>query len=235
MAYYLKEGQRSMFSKIKINENECEISLLNSNIKKAEKIAQKLRKKQINQVVLNKKLKDNKEFIKTLNNYDIAIIDGKWLMQYIIQNIINYLNKKKKIQTNDEIIILANDLSNEVRQNIKEFAKTYKKIRIVTNHPERFKRIEEQLYEESGISIIITNNKRKALVKANLIVNFDFVQEIINQYNINENATIINLNDNVKINKKRFSGTIITDYEVEFQNSEEKPELEILNFEDIYE
>lgn len=231
MAYYIKQGQSSIFAKIKINENECTIPIITANKKKVEKIVRKLKKKQINQVVLDNKTKESKEFIKCLNNYDIAIIDGKWLMQYMLQDIIEKSNKK--ITIDDEITILANDLTNEVSKNIKQFANKHKKIRIITNHIEKFKRIEQEMYEEKGIPIIITNNKRKALSKASLIVNFDFVQETINQYNIYENATIINLSDNIKINKKRFNGTIITDYEVEFQELEKCQEQEILNVEEI--
>ena len=41
------------------------------------------------------------------------------------------------------------------------------------------------------------------------------IQETINKYNINENAIIINLNEEIKIAKKRFNGFVICDYEVE--------------------
>lgn len=231
MAYYIKQGQSSIFTKIKINENECTIPLITANKKKVEKIVKKLKKKGIDQVVLDNKTKGNNEFIKYLNNYDIAIIDGKWLMQYMLQDIIEKIDPKTTIE--DEITILANDLTNEVNKNIKQFANKYKKIRIVTNHIEKFKRIEQEMYEEKGIPIIITNNKRKALAKSNLIINFDFVEETINQYNIYENAIIINLSDNIKIGKKRFSGSIITDYEVEFKEIEKSEKQELLNTEDI--
>lgn len=235
MTYYLKEGQRLMFSTIKLFENECLISNLSTNItkRKAEKIIKKMKKKKIEQVVLSKQIKQNKKIIDELNNYDIIILDGKWLMQYLLHQIICYLQEKQQISNIDEITILANDLTNEVNKNIKKFANTYKKIRIVTNHLEKFNRFEEELYETNGISIIITNNKRKALSKSELIINFDFVQETINQYNIYEKAIIINLNSPIKINKKRFCGLLITDYEVELQNLEKENETKLLNLNDI--
>lgn len=233
MGYYIKQGQSSIFQHIKLVKEECQILKPISNItkKKKEKVLQKIKRKGINKVVVSKEIKENKEFIALLNNYDITIFDGKWLMQYMLQQIIDYL--KGKTQNADEITILANDLSNEVKQNIKRFAGIYKQIKIVTNHIEKFKRVEKELFEKSGIPIIISNNKRKALAKSELIINFDFVQEIINQYNINENAIIINLSDKIKINKKRFCGTIITDYEVEIQNFDIESNLEFLNLQDI--
>ena len=228
MVYYIKEGQSSIFKNVKINKNECKIPPTTSNIKRMKKIGSKLKKKKIEQVVLSRKIKNGKEFIEILNNYDITIFDGKWFMQYLLKDIIDYTKKKMRITNDDEISILANDLNNEVKQNIKKFANTYKKIRVVTNHLEKFEKLENEMYEENGTSIIITNNRRKALAKSVLIINFDFVQETINQYNIAENAIIINLNDKIKINKKRFCGTIITDYEVEIQNADKQNELKLL-------
>ena len=228
MGYYIKQGQSSIFKYIKIIEDECEILKIISKTtpKKLEKIVEKIKKKDINPIVLSKEVKQNQKFLEMLNNYAITIFDGKWLMQYILQDIIEYLKEKQKIAIDDEITILSNDLNNEVKQNIKTFANKYKKIRIVTNHIDKFKKLEQELYEENGTSIIITNNKRKALAKSELIVNFDFVQETINQYNINENAIIINLSEKIKINKKRFNGIIITDYEVKIEkDNEEKEEI----------
>lgn len=235
MVYYIKQGKNSIFHKIKCIENECQILGMTTNIKKLEKIVRKMKKNQIEQVVLSKQIKSNQEFIALLKNYDITIFNGKWLIQYMLQEVISYLKKKQKILVDDEISILSNDLIDVVRQNINNFSNTYKKIRIVTNHLEKFRRIEKELYDEKGIPIIVTNNKRKALAKAELIVNFDFVQETINQYNINENAIIINIEREVKINKKRFSGTIINDYEVEFENADETSNIEILDKQDIIE
>ena len=230
MIYYVKEGQNSIFQKILVKENQCEISKVPTNVKKLEKLVEKIKKRKIEPIVLSKELKKNKKLIEYLKNYDVGICKGEWLAQYMIEDIINYLSERKKITLADEITILINDLTDEAKAIIKVFADKYKRIRILTNHSERFKKIEEELYEKQGISIIFTNNKRKALSKSNLIINLDFVEEIINQYNINENAVIISFNNQIKIKKKRFSGIVITDYEVEFGKMDEE---EALKLEDI--
>ena len=69
--------------------------------------------------------------------------------------------------------------------------------------------------------ITVGNNKKKSLSKSQIIINIDFPTELINQYNIYEEAIIINIPGNIKIKKKRFNGTIINDYEIEFNNTEE--------------
>ena len=217
MIYYIKQDKSLHFITMKIEGNICRI-LIKTHNNAIKRITKKMKKKQIEQVVLSREMKKNKEMVSELNNSNITIWDGKWLMQYMIKEIIIYLKQKHKINGSDEIAVLVNNMNNEVITNIKELANNYKKVRIVSNNLRMFKKIESDLFDNKGISIIISNNKRKALINSSLIVNFDFNQEVIEQYAINEKAIIINMNDNIKINKKRFCGFVTTDYEVEFEN-----------------
>ena len=122
-------------------------------------------------------------------------------------------------------------------ENLKIMVKEYKRINIITNHIQKFKKLEEDFFEEQGIIITVGNNKRKSALKSNIIINVDFPNELINQYNINDEAIIINLRGNIKINKKRFTGININDYEIDFDNFEEFDyEKEMLfDKKDIYE
>jgi hypothetical protein len=105
--------------------------------------------------------------------------------------------------------------------NIRKISKEYKRVNIVTNHIEKFKKIEKQILEKDGIMITIGNNKKKGISKSQLILNVDFPSELINQYNIYENAIIVNIKGNVKITKKRFNGISINDYEITYKNTDE--------------
>ena len=81
-------------------------------------------------------------------------------------------------------------------------------------------------YEENGIIITLTNNKKKAIVRSNIIVNVDFTEELINRYVLKDDGIIINLDEKIKIKKKRFSGKIVNDFNIEFkQNSKIEQEL----------
>ena len=97
--------------------------------------------------------------------------------------------------------------------------------------------MENQILDEDGIMITITNNKRKSLSKSNIILNIDFPQELLNQYNIYEEAIIVNIQGNIKIKKKRFNGMCVNDYEIQVLNDEEFDyDKEIrYNKKDIYE
>ena len=92
---------------------------------------------------------------------------------------------------------------------------------IITNHIEKFRKIEKQILDQDGIMITVGNNKRKGLSKSKLILNVDFPSELMNQYNIYENAIIVNLRGNVKITKKRFNGMCVNDYDISFEQREE--------------
>lgn len=229
MIYYIKQDENLHFITMKIEGDICRISIKPHN-NAIKRITKKMKKKQIEQVVLSRQMKKNKEIVNELNNSNITILDGKWLMQYMIKEIIIYLKQKDKINGSDEIAVLVDNMNNEVITNIKELANNYKKVRIVSNNLRMFEKIENDLFDNKGISIIISNNKRKALINSSLIVNFDFSQEVIEQYAINEKAIIINMNDNIKINKKRFCGFVTTDYEVEFENENKNSgKLDLVN------
>ena len=135
------------------------------------------------------------------------------------------------------ISILVNDINDNILENIKEIVKEYKKINIVTNHIEKFKKIEKQILEKEGIMLVISNNRRKSLLKSKIILNIDFPTELINKYQIYEEAIIVNLKGNVKIEKKRFNGININDYEICFKYEDEFDfeKKEKYNKKDIYE
>ncbi len=94
-------------------------------------------------------------------------------------------------------------------------------VNIVTNHIEKFRKIEKQIFEEDGIMITIGNNKRKGLAKSEIILNIDFPTELINQYHIYEKAIILNIKYPIKIVKKRFNGINLNDYDISFKKTEE--------------
>ncbi len=66
--------------------------------------------------------------------------------------------------------------------------------------------------------IIVTNNKKKSLSKSKIILNIDFPKELLNKYNIYENAILVNIRGNMKIARKRFNGITINNYEIKLNN-----------------
>lgn len=61
----------------------------------------------------------------------------------------------------------------------------------------------------------ITNNRRKSLLKSDIIINFDFSEEDLNRCTFKKRVIIINLKYKTKVKTKTFEGININDYEIE--------------------
>lgn len=199
----------------KIDNKKAKILVL-----KTKKILEKTGCKKI---CVSKKIKEQTEYINDLRIFNIEIIEGKWLFSILINKILDYITNKNKIKKSDTTIsILINKLDKDyIYEHIKNIIKEYKTVNIITNNTSKFKKLEEEIYQKDGIMINISNNKKKSLVRSKIILNIDFSNELINQYNLPENSIIININNKVKIAKKRFNGININDYEIKYLNIDE--------------
>ena len=233
-----------MFNILKLEQDKIILPIDEEKleIKKANKLAIKTKKildiANCNKVIISKKIKEQPLYINYLNSYNIEIVDGKWLFEFLSYKTIEYISKVKKIKEEElSVSILINKITETSLYNIRKIARNCKRVNIVTNHIELFKKMENQILDEDGIMITITNNKRKSLSKSNIILNIDFPQELLNQYNIYEEAIIVNIQGNIKIKKKRFNGMCVNDYEIQVLNDEEFDyDKEIrYNKKDIYE
>lgn len=206
---------------IKYSDNKITLYKSTENLseKGKKRIARKLKKvlekKKVEKIILSTDLKKNTELIDKFKEQGIKIIDGKKVMKYLAKEIVEYIlecvNKKKE---KTKVAILSNEISDIVLEKIKMFALEYKEVTVVTNHPQKVMNLEKELYNNFGTSIIVTNNRKKALLKQEILLNFDFIQEVLDKYNINDEAIIVNFEDNIKIKSKRFSGINICDYTV---------------------
>ena len=138
----------------------------------------------------------------------------------MLLEIIKYIESKKKLEENIEIALITESITEETIGTTMLLIEKYKKVKIITNHPEQFLKIENKILEENGYPIIITKNKQKALKKSTIIINLDFEEEEINKYNICENSIIISIGKNIRIQSKRFNGTIIHDYKLNADKQE---------------
>ena len=211
-------GNEIIIQKIK-KDKGIENENKNEKDKQIKRIVKKIKRKCINNniesVVISKNLKNNKLFIDQIYENDVNIIDGKWLLTYMINEVLEFIcNKKQNNKEEVEITILSKFISNESFDIVKQLSKEYKRINIVTKQINEFKHLENKIFDEYGMVMTVTNNKRKSLSKARIIINMDFSEKELNEFNIYENAIIINLKDNIKIKRKRFNGIVINDYEI---------------------
>ena len=188
------------------------------------KIKKNITKEKIDKIMLSREVKQDREFINLLYSNNIDITNDRWLFKIMTDKVIyKIIPLKRRVES--EIWITVNDMDNIIQNIIYKFAKEFKRVNIITNHIRKFRKIEERLYEEDGIMITVTNNRRKSLLKANLILNIDFPKEILNQFAIYDQAIIINLEGNMAIKKKRFCGKVINDIEIKLYEDDEVQEF----------
>ena len=201
--------------KIRIEHDSCKISLNLEKERNIKKVINKLIKNEIANVVLSKELCENKDLINALNANNINIFDGRWLEKYLSIQILDYIVMKKGVKKEEtEIAVTVNQISDLSIEIIKILAKQYKRLTVVTNHIDKLRKIEKEIYDKEGILIVVSNNQKKSLLKPQIILNMDFNKEVINKYRINENAIIINLEGDIRIEEKRFNGINVNDYEI---------------------
>lgn len=221
--YYIEkmDKPRIVLHQCKIEQDNCRIYMSLEKEKNIKKVINKLIKNEATNVVLSKELCENKDFINALNINNIKVFDGKWLEKYISFEMLDYVIKQKGIKKEEtEIAITTNEITDLSIEIIKTLAKQYKRVTVVTNYIEKLRKIEKEIYEKNGILIVVSNNQKKSLVRPQIILNLDFNKEVLNKYKIDENAIIINLEGDMKIESKRFNGININDYEIEVGREE---------------
>lgn len=200
--------------KIVINK-KCENLKVKDKIKLINKIKSILINNNSDKIILDNRLKRDREILNLLYSNRINIFDGKDLYKKLLKKIIEKIcieNSLKPEETN--IAITLNNTDTWGLNLIKYCSSKFKHLSIVTNNIQYFKNLEEKLFEEKGIIVTTTNNKRKALFKSKIILNVDFPEEVLNKYVIYDNSIIINLEEKIKIKKKRFCGKIINKYNI---------------------
>ena len=216
--YYIeKMDKHKIFGKkVEIQNDKIKIYYKLEAEKNLKKIIKKLLKFEINNVVIDKTLWKCERLINLLYANNINIIEGKWLKKYMTIDILNFVITQKNIRKEEtEIAITVNEITELSIEIIKILAKQYKKLVVVTNHIEKLRKIENEIFEKEGILIVVSNNKNKSLLKSQIIINIDFNKELINQYQIYDEAIIINIEEKIKIDSIRFNGIIINDFDVE--------------------
>lgn len=227
--------------KIFLNDKWKSLSF-KQKVKIVKKIGKNLGPSHGDKIILSKNLKSDQDLENLLYSNGWDIVKGKILFQYLILEVVEHICKQNKIiEQETQISVTVNEVNTLTINWIENLCRKFKIVNVVTNHTNYFRRLKERLWEEEGIVITITNNKKKALAKATIILNIDFPEEFINQYVIYEHSILINLEEDVKIRKKRFSGKIVNDYKIKLKKesciaqSLEKEEYKSFALEDLAE
>lgn len=213
----IKNRLLNRFSKIKVDEFEGKqlIEIKDLKNKTLNKLSKYLELNCINKICMSDNLFKSDIFLEFIKNENIKYLDGRWLFKHLMLNSVEYICscKKEKLEY-QEISILSNSLDWSLVYNIKNLATSVRILNIITNHENKFRKIEKELYEEKGIILNISSNYKKSLIKSDIIFNIDFLEEELNKYVLPKKACIININNETKILSKAFEGINANFYEI---------------------
>lgn len=190
--------------------------------KKQEKFIQKfineLKKVKIDTVVFSEEIINSNLYegiVDEICKVNKGIVNGKRLMQYMNFDIFEYILKIQKEPMNkQDVFFMIKKDNNMDLQFLEPYIENCKTVNIVTNDMERFKKVQDNLYEKEDILISVSNNKNKALKKAKYIFNVNMNKSEMKKYKIDRNAIIINLKENVKIDDTSFEGININYFQI---------------------
>lgn len=174
------------------HENKDTYFVMNFNEKSKSKLKALLTKNNVQKVIVEDDV-----------DIDFETLDGSEAIKFTYIQVIDELRK----QTNKdlpEISVCVNEYNENTKGIIKEFSRITKVVNVVTQN-EAFFNLEKEL-ENNNIFITVSTNKRKALKKAELMLNIDF--NSVKDYNVNRKMMIINLNNKIQV-AKSFEGIII--------------------------
>ena len=114
--------------------------------------------------------------------------------------------------------ILAKSENIKIKNEIINMIAKYKAVNVVTTNLREFQKLEADL-DENLETFAVLNNKRKSLARAQYIINIDYNEEELLEYNINRTANIFNLNTG-KLHLNNFDGYIINNIEINSDNQE---------------
>lgn len=220
---YIKENKlgKKIFGGIEIGffDNNYIISVSNKEKTRVKKRLTKfILKQKIDTLVFSKDLEGEfkEEICALLNdNFGIDVLNGKKLMELMDFDIVKYIIDIQQVDMKQEEIYIIFKKDNSLNLNfLKRFIENFRMTNVVTNDIERLKNVQDNLLEQDGILISVSNNKRKALKRAKYVLNMNLSKTELEKYKINRNAIIINIKENVRYEDVNFDGINVNYFEI---------------------
>ena len=138
-------------------------------------------------IVLSKKLKEK---WKTLHRFQI---EENFKLPLLYKILDFYLEAGKVGKQEVDLYFLCHTFSNETVEIVKQLAKKYRSVNLVSDEITAYTKLADKLYEQNAQLVTVSNNRKTALKNAKLIMNYDFSKEEVLTYSTNRESTIIHL------------------------------------------
>ena len=183
-----------------------------------QKLVKYIQKLKIDAIVFSKDFQEELklEICNMLSKTNVQILIGKKLMEFMEYEIVKYVLDKQNTNSKQEDVYIIFKKTDKLNLDfLKKFIENFRMVNIVTNDIEKLKRIQDNLLDNEGTLISVSNNKKKALKRAKYIVNINLNKEELNKYTINRDAIIINIQENVKYDSTSFDGININYFDIQ--------------------
>lgn len=187
-------------------------------IKKLKKL---IRKYEINMIVLSDELKKDEFFLKEFagkeeGKKEFTLLNGKGVFPYLIFETIEYILKKQQKRPElTDIYLLMHTNKQIYMDNILFLINKFKTINIVTDNLKTFQRLAEKIEEKEGIPITVSNNTRKSLKNAKIIINFDYSEEELKRFSIYRRAILIQVGNSLSYENQTFGGIQVYNMDID--------------------
>lgn len=222
IGYIKKENiENRLFHRIEIRnfDNNYVIAIPDKYRKREkQKLVKYIQKLKIDAIVFSKDFEEEfkLEICNMLSKTNVQILIGKKLMEFMEYEIVKYVLDKQNTNSKQEDVYIIFKKTDKLNLDfLKKFIENFRMVNVVTNDIEKLKRIQENLLDDEGTLISVSNNKKKALKRAKYIVNINLNKEELNKYTVNRDAIIINIQENVKYDKTSFDGININYFDIQ--------------------
>ena len=172
----------------------------------------------IQSLVAEDNLKQSEKFKKIIETETkkVHILDGRGIMPYLIQEILENILQRQGSKTElEDLYICVKENKPLHTENIIYLMKYFKNINIVTPKIKEFQKLADKIEKKENIIITVTNNKKKSLKKAKVIVSFDLQKSEIDKYIIYREAIILTIDEKGFYESNTFNGIQIRRIEID--------------------
>lgn len=192
------------------------ITLREDSGKTLNKLENFLNQNCINSLCISNELLSKNNFMEFIKENKISYYDGRWLFKNLTEKIIDYImNLKNERLDYQEITFVTDHIDKTIVYFIEMFSQKVKLVNVVTKNEKMFKKLKDKLYNEYGIILNFPYGP-KAFLKSDIILNYDYSEDEINNFIIPRRCVLINFEECIEVKTKSFNGINVVGYKIDF-------------------